>query len=236
MRLKLLPAAKHFHREVPEQQAEVCVIPHHYVSSGPLAIPPRNVQPLEPPPVLSCPPKIRIFGDADNKAKLQIPKSFISAQYWSFYWQVLSDHCNNIYCPSHKHTARNTTDKMHTATLPECFHHGNPPGNSPAAHLHCQFFQHIHPLSKSWQLWHLAHPGNPGSHTEWQWCSHTWFVRVQLDHWGELNLFHSISAHIILQRILHWSHVLYFYKSSISFNYFFPSQSWALSSHRVSAV
>lgn len=189
------------------------------------------MQPLEPPPVLSCPSKKGIFGDTDNKAKLHIPKRFILAQYWSFYWQILSDHCNNIYCPSHKHTTRNTIDKMHFATLPECFHHGNLPGNSPAAHLHCQFFQHIHPLSRSWQLWHLAHPGNPGSHTEWQWCSHTWFVREQVGYWGELDLFYSISAHIILQRILHWINVLYFHtKSSIFIQLFFSpkAEHWDL--------
>lgn len=121
--------------------------------------------------------------------------------------------------------------------LPECFHHGNPPGNSPAAHLHCQFFQHIHPLSRSWQLWHLAHPGNPSSHTEWQWCSHTWFVTVQVDYWGELDLFYSISVHIILQRILHWINVLYFCTtSSIFIQLFFFSQSWAMRSHWVFAV
>lgn len=174
------------------------------------------MQHLETPLVLSYPSKKGSLGDTDNRASLPTPKSFILAKHWSFYWEVFSDHCNNIYHPSHTYTAWNTTDKMHNTILPEYFHHGSPPKNSPTAHLHCQFFLHIRPLSRSWQLWHLVHPGNLGSRTEWQWCFHTWFVRVQVDYWGEFNLCYSTSAHIVLQRILHWITALQWWMSCLS--------------------
>lgn len=191
--------------------------PHHYLSSGSqYSCSPKSMQHLEPPSVLSYTSKKGSFGDTD-KSKTADSQEFYFSQILKLLLTGVVWSCNNICCPSHEQTAWNTKGKMHVATLPEYFHHGNPPGNSPAAHLHCQFSQHIRPLSRSWQLWHLAHPGNPGSHTEWQWCSHTWFVRVQVHYWGELDLFYSISAHIVPLGTLHWIRVLYFYTTSSIF-------------------
>lgn len=175
------------------------------------------MQHLETPPVLSYPSKKRSLGDTDNRTSLQSPKSFILAKYWSFHWGVFSDHCNNIYLPSHIYTAWNTTDKMYNTILPEYFHHGSPPKNSPTAHLHCQFFLHIRPLSRSWQLWHLVHPGNLGSHIEWQWCFHTWFVRVQVDYWGDFNLLLHLCTHNSAENPALNYNVLYFYATSSIF-------------------
>lgn len=124
---------------------------------------------------------------------------------------------------------------MHNTILPEYFHHGSPPKSSPTVHLRCQFFLHIRPLSRSWQLWHRVHPGNLGSRTEWQWCFHTWFVRVQVDYWGEFNLCYSISAHIILQRILYWITMSCISTQQAAFSLNYRRYSWAFSFSKLSA-
>lgn len=222
MRHRILPVAKHFCRQVPDQHTEIYVI-RLCISSlffcmfwSLVGLLPKKYATSRNPSCSVLSFQEEKFGRHRQQSKSTVSQEFYFSQILKFSLGAFSDHCDNIYLPSHTYTAWNTTDKMYNTILPEYFHHGSPPKNSPTAHLHCQFFLHIRPLSRSWQLWHLVHPGNLGSHTEWQWCFHTWFVRVQVDYWGDFNLLLHLCTHNSAENPALNYNVLYFYaKSSI---------------------